>query len=352
MAYIAPVPITHSTVAGNVPDTSVESAIGALSVNLADGVIYTKDYFGAIVRIEGDSGNGSVASAATVNLGAIMGGVVDVTGTTTITAIALRVGQTRTVRFAGVLTLTHSANLYLPGQANIVTAVGDFATFRGFTGGVVRCTNYSFVGLTAFPSGTAALPSIAPRGDPNTGIWFPLADTIGLSTAGVERLRINATGDIAMAPAKKFYLDNGGDTYLIESSANVVDLYVGGVKALSITAAGLQSPSLVTPALGTPSALVGTNISGTGASFTAGDAQKLGGVAASSYSQTSHTHASYVVGPASGLSVSYASSAGSAGSAGFATQAGSLSAGVGVTGTKTGITSLTVSNGLITAWLP
>jgi len=31
-----------------------------------------------------------------------------------------------------------------------------------------------------------------------------------------------------------------------------------------------NSPTLVTPALGTPSALVGTNITGTGASFTAG----------------------------------------------------------------------------------
>ena len=35
------------------------------------------------------------------------------------------------------------------------------------------------------------------------------------------------------------------------------------------------SPTLVAPALGTPTALVGTNISGTGASFTAGTATRL-----------------------------------------------------------------------------
>jgi hypothetical protein len=62
------------------------------------------------------------------------------------------------------------------------------------------------------------------------------------------------------------------------------------------------SPALITPNLGTPSALVGTNITGT----------------------------------ASGLSVGYADSAGSAPTSGFS-------------GTVTPVTSITVSNGLVTA---
>ena len=36
-----------------------------------------------------------------------------------------------------------------------------------------------------------------------------------------------------------------------------------------------SSPTLVAPALGTPTALVGTNITGTGANFTAGTATQL-----------------------------------------------------------------------------
>lgn len=150
MPYIAPVPITHSSVTGNVPDTAGELATGALAVNVADGALYTKDYAGAIVRIEGDGGNATLASAATLDLGAVMAGVVDVTGTTTITAITLRVGQTRTVRFTGVLTLTHGASLVLPGGASITTAAGDFATFRGYAGGVVRCIAYSFSSTANF----------------------------------------------------------------------------------------------------------------------------------------------------------------------------------------------------------
>lgn len=84
-----------------------------------------------------------IASAATVNLTTATGDLVDVTGTTTITAITLAEGEQRTVRFTGALTLTHGASLVLPGGANITTAAGDFAVFRGYAAGVVRCVVYT-----------------------------------------------------------------------------------------------------------------------------------------------------------------------------------------------------------------
>ena len=48
---------------------------------------------------------------------------------------------------------------------------------------------------TTFPAGTAALPSITATGDTNTGLYFPAADTIAVSTAGSERMRINSSGN-------------------------------------------------------------------------------------------------------------------------------------------------------------
>src|ERR1043166_3714229 len=78
-----------------------------------------------------------IASAATLNLDNATGNVVDVTGTTTITAITLADGRERTVRFTGVLTLTKNSVIILPGTTNITTAAGDFATFRGYAAGVV-----------------------------------------------------------------------------------------------------------------------------------------------------------------------------------------------------------------------
>lgn len=84
-----------------------------------------------------------VASASTIDLDAATGDLVDVTGTTAITAITLSDGRERTVRFTGALTLTHGASLVLPGAASITTAVGDVAVFRGYASGVVRCVGYT-----------------------------------------------------------------------------------------------------------------------------------------------------------------------------------------------------------------
>jgi hypothetical protein len=83
-----------------------------------------------------------IASAATVNLETATGDLVDVTGTTTITAITLSEGHERTVRFTGILTLTNGASLVLLTGANITTAAGDFAVFRGYAAGVVRMVAY------------------------------------------------------------------------------------------------------------------------------------------------------------------------------------------------------------------
>lgn len=46
--------------------------------------------------------------------------------------------------------------------------------------------------------GTAAGPSIMPFGDPDTGVFFPAADTVAMATAGLERLRVDANGYVGI----------------------------------------------------------------------------------------------------------------------------------------------------------
>lgn len=53
----------------------------------------------------------------------------------------------------------------------------------------------------AVQAGSAALPSIIKTGDTNTGIWFPAADTVAVSTAGVERMRIDSAGNVGIGGA-------------------------------------------------------------------------------------------------------------------------------------------------------
>jgi hypothetical protein len=100
-----------------------------------------------------------VASATTTNLETATGDCIDITGTTTITAITLAEGHERTVRFAGILTLTNGASLILPGGTNIITAAGDFAVFRGYAAGVVRCVSYHIFNLYEEIAATVAVAS-------------------------------------------------------------------------------------------------------------------------------------------------------------------------------------------------
>lgn len=87
----------------------------------------------------------TLASAATVNIGAAASNMIDVSGTTTITAFdVIAAGAEREVRFTGVLTLTHNAaSLILPGGANVLTAANDVAVFRSLGTGNWLCTAYT-----------------------------------------------------------------------------------------------------------------------------------------------------------------------------------------------------------------
>ncbi len=52
--------------------------------------------------------------------------------------------------------------------------------------------------LRSYDNGTAGLPTFSWIGDENTGLWRPAADILGLSTNGVERLRVNTDGRVSV----------------------------------------------------------------------------------------------------------------------------------------------------------
>lgn len=108
-----------------------------------------------------ESKGANVASAATLTLGTD-GNYFDITGTTTITSIAtLAVGTEVTLRFSGVLTLTHhSTDLILPGGVSITTASGDVAVMREYATADWRCISYSKAsGLPVVSPASSAIPS-------------------------------------------------------------------------------------------------------------------------------------------------------------------------------------------------
>lgn len=132
---------------------TIKKSIGGALVALAPGdlqagtiaeIEYISDAAGyQLLNPPSNSQGSDIASSATVNLDAANGDYVTITGTTGITGITLVQGRQRTVTFAGVLTLTHSAGLLLKNNgANITTAAGDSAVFRGEASGVVRMVSY------------------------------------------------------------------------------------------------------------------------------------------------------------------------------------------------------------------
>jgi hypothetical protein len=151
----------------------------------------------------------TMTSAATMAIGAATGNLINVSGTTTITAFdTVQAGTRRKLRFTnGLIVAYNSSNLLLPGSADITTSPGDVMEFISWGSGVWVCTDYqpmvgyaqggvnsnitSLTGLTTPLSvaqgGTGAITSILARlalGIPVTANGFKnFVQTVTTNTA-------------------------------------------------------------------------------------------------------------------------------------------------------------------------
>lgn len=122
-------------------------------------------------------GLGTIASAGTCDIGGQPQSVLNVTGTTTITALgsSAAVGQRKTLIFGGILTLTRNASLLIiPGGLSKTTAAGDVAECVYLGSGNWRVVNY-------IPIAGTNVTSIAG----NTGI-FTLSHGLTNSTNDIQ----------------------------------------------------------------------------------------------------------------------------------------------------------------------
>lgn len=123
----------------------------------------------------------TIASAATVNIGAAAANTVLVSGTTTITAFdTIAAGAIRRIRFLGALTLTHNGtSLILPAATNITTAAGDVATFESLGSGNWRCIDYARADGTALVggSGSGTVTSVDASGGVETASGSAITST-------------------------------------------------------------------------------------------------------------------------------------------------------------------------------
>ena len=69
------------------------------------------------------------------------------------------------------------------------------------SGALNKMTVANFTNIVSTGTGTAADPAIRPTGDTNTGAFFPAADTVAISTAGTERVRVDSSGNVGIGTA-------------------------------------------------------------------------------------------------------------------------------------------------------
>ena len=85
-------------------------------------------------------------------------------------------------------------------EPNIVLEADGTAIFAsGIT--ISGGTNLTVSGTAEFASGTVSAPSITFIDDNNTGIYEPAADTVAITTAATERLRVDSSGDVGIGTA-------------------------------------------------------------------------------------------------------------------------------------------------------
>jgi len=53
--------------------------------------------------------------------------------------------------------------------------------------------------ILSLPDGSAAAPALTNTGDTNTGVFFPDADTVAVSTGGTERMRLTSGGNLLLS---------------------------------------------------------------------------------------------------------------------------------------------------------
>jgi hypothetical protein len=125
--------------------------------------------------------------------------------------------------------------IWFPAVNTIAISTAASERFRiTSTGNVGIGTSAADAALTvntvaSFGAGAAALPSIAAKGDLNTGMWFPAADTIAASTGGSERMRINSSGNVGIgttAPGNTLDIVSAGSSQIrVKDGINATAYY-------------------------------------------------------------------------------------------------------------------------------
>lgn len=174
----------------------------------------------AILYGDGSGGFSAVSIGSNLTftggtLSATGGGGGGITAVTATSPLASSGGATPDISFTGILPVSNggsgvgSLTGYLVGNGSSAftavssipnTAISGLGTMSTQNANNVAITGGSATSLTrvTVAAGTAAVPSIAAQANDDCGVFFPGSSQICFTTAGVQRIRIDATGRVGI----------------------------------------------------------------------------------------------------------------------------------------------------------
>jgi trimeric autotransporter adhesin len=198
--------VSGTTVAGvTVTGTTVQGASGTFTSLTGTTIQGTTATYttGSFTSLTGTTIQGTTATYTT-------GSFTSLTGTTTTGTTANFASGVFTTSVSGTTVIASTGTFtsltgtttqgttatYTTGSFTSLTGTTTTGTTSSFTSGVFTTLSGATATFTSgiIASGTAAAPSLAILGDPDTGVFSPGANQLAVATNGTERLRIDATG--------------------------------------------------------------------------------------------------------------------------------------------------------------
>lgn len=215
---------------------------GGESPITADNYFQAYASFIALLRDgKGFSTQTTLASATTTDIGGQNSPFVSVTGTTTITGFGTNYNGPRFVVFAGILTLTHSATLVIPGAANITTAAGDACIVVPISGGwkIVSYDKYS-----GAPTSTAGLVQTGLA--TASGLTMSTARVLGRTTASTGAIEELTAAQVSAFAAAASDTAQGVVELATSAEAQAGTDTTRAITATAMKAAQIQPQTAVT----------------------------------------------------------------------------------------------------------
>lgn len=137
-------------------------------------------------------------------------------------------------------------------KPNQVSTNGDLGTLAFQDANAVNIQG----GIVDVSAGSATVASFGAAGDENTGLFFPAADTIAVTTGGTERVRVTSTGNVGIGKNNPTApLDVNGSIFTgVTTAGQVVAAFNGdstNLQRMQITTSGTNGVLQATRSSGT-----------------------------------------------------------------------------------------------------